>query len=32
MNDMPWTLPGDTDREDEVYERGNKILGVEGII
>ena len=32
MNEMPWTLPGHTDRKEEVYQRGYEILGVEGII
>ena len=32
MNDMPWTLPGHTDRKEEVYQQAFKRLGVDGII
>lgn len=32
INEMPWSLPGHTDRKEEVYQRAYDILGVDGII
>lgn len=32
MNEMPWTLPGHTDRKEEAYQLGFKRLGVDDII
>ena len=32
MNEMPWTLPGHTDRKEEAYQLGFKRLGVKDII
>jgi uncharacterized protein (DUF169 family) len=32
MNEMPWVLPGHTDKKEEVYQKGFERLGVEGII
>jgi len=32
MNEMPWSLPGHTDKKEEAYQKAYRRLGVEGII
>jgi len=32
MNEMPWVLPGHTDKKEEIYKKGYERLGVDGII
>lgn len=32
INEMPWSLPGHTDKKEEAYQKGFERLGVEGII
>lgn len=32
MNEMPWVLPGHTDKKEEAYQKAFKRLGVDGII